>query len=182
MRKKLVIFLLALLMLASCSKNEPKEMTAKTNQLESTEIKTKDESNSKEKMNYYDKENNIVYFRTVSFKIKDSKTLKEQYTNQNLIKIDYEFENITGEDPVSAQDMVFGQQIEAYQENDQTLIPLDYYQSSELKDSDSGEIKVKKGSKIQGSLYFALKNSEDHVTLKFTGTTGEIGTLKINLK
>lgn len=182
MNKKIAIFLLASLMLASCSKNEPKEITAKTNQSENVETDTKNNEKEKNGINYFDKDNNTVHFRTVNFKIKDSKTLKEQYTNQKLIKIDYEFENVNAEDPVAAQDLVFGQQIEAYQENDKTQIPLDYYQSSDLKDSESGEIKVKKGSKIEGSLYFALKNSEDYVTLKFVGTTGDIGSLKINLK
>ncbi len=182
MNKKIAIFLLASLMLASCSKNEPKEITAKTNQSENVETDTKNNEKEKNGINYFDKDNNTVHFRTVNFKIKDSKTLKEQYTNQKLIKIDYEFENVNEEDPVAAQDLVFGQQIEAYQENDKTQIPLDYYQSSDLKDSESGEIKVKKGSKIEGSLYFALKNSEDYVTLKFVGTTGDIGSLKINLK
>ena len=182
MNKKLALFLLASLMLASCSKKEPKEITAKTDQTESVETNTNSEDSGKDKINYFDKDNNVVHFRTVNFKIKDSKIMKKQYTNQKLIKIDYEFENVNADDPVSAQDLVFDQQIEAYQENDQTQIPLDYYQSSDLKNSESGEIKVKKGSKIEGSLYFALKNSEDYVTLKFTGSTGEIGTLKINLK
>lgn len=182
MNKKLALFLLAPLMLASCSKKEPKEITAKTNQTENAEINTNSEDSGKDKINYFDKENNVVHFRTVNFKIKDSKIMKEQYTNQKLIKIEYEFENVSADDPVSAQDLVFDQQIEAFQENEKTQMPLDYYQSSELQDSESGEIKVKKGSKIEGSLYFALKNNEDYVTLKFVGSAGDIGSLKINLK
>lgn len=182
MNKKLALFLLASLMLASCSNKEPKEITAKTDQTESAEISTNSENSGNDKINYFDKENNVVHFRTVNFKINDSKIMKEQYTNENLIKIDYEFENVSADDPVSAQDLVFDQQIEAFQENEKSQIPLDYYQSSDLKNSESGEIKVKKGSKIEGSLYFLLKNNEDYITLKFTGSTGEIGTLKINLK
>lgn len=187
--KKIVTFLLAMLVFTSCSNNEAKEMKAQNNKTESSEIKTESKnnqteskSNQTERINYFDKENNIVYFRTVSLKINDSIVVKDQYMNEDLIKVGYEFNNISAEDPVSLVDMVYQGQIEAYQENENSLIPLDFIQPSELEESDSVEVKAKKGGKTEGSFYYALKNNEDPVTLKFLGTSGEIGTIKIDIK
>ena len=50
MNKKLALFLLASLMLASCSNKEPKEITAKTDQNESAEISTNSENSGKDKL------------------------------------------------------------------------------------------------------------------------------------